>query len=45
MYLVSCLPKAIAACVFSQYFFIFFIGLGPQIGGYGGPPWQLGVRA
>ena len=33
--------------VFAQYFIYLFIfsGLGPQGGGYGGPPWQLGVRA
>ena len=44
MHAISRPPKAIVAYVFAQYFFS-FIGLGPESGGYSGPPWQPGVRA
>ena len=27
------------------FLFYWLVGLGPESGGYGGPPWQLGVRA
>ena len=27
------------------FIYLFFIGQGPESGGYGGPPWRLGVRA
>ena len=44
--IISRPPKAIVAYVFAQYFFLFYwlVGLDPQSEGYGGPPWQLGVR-
>ena len=40
VHIFSHLPKAIAAYVYSQYFFfIYFLdGLGPESGGYAGPP-------
>ena len=37
--IISRPPEAMAAYVFAQYFFTYWlVGLGPESGGYGGPP-------
>ena len=43
-YLISHPPEAIAAYVSVQYFLNLLVGLGPQNGGYGGPPGIVGDR-